>query len=475
MKYILFLFLVFVLASSCRKDVEFTNSPVSLTFSTDTINFDTIFSLKDSGKIGLPKSITLRLIVTNPNESAIKTSIQMEGNQNGLFKLNADGISGNGNLQKIENIEILGKDSIYIFVQTYINPLNFTPSDEFAVVDSILFTTNGNRQKVVTVSYPQDANYFQSETLKGNEIWTIEKPFVIYDDILVDKGATLTINPGVKIYSHNNSTIYVAGTIKILGTIDNPVVLQGDRLDDDYKEVSNQWNGIHILSTSVNNVISCAIIKNGFIGIRVDSLSMNLNPKLELSQTIIQDMGAVGLLSYSAHVKATNNLISNCGQYCFLGDLGGKYEFTFNTFAATGGTQARKNATFTITNTPFRDANNNITVFPLSYTLINNIIWGSNDDEINFVRDEQGITNTAIVKNNNIKSELFRDELLANSANINSNQITLDPSFVDANKKNYKIKGGSVCSGQGNKSTGISFDITNKFRSNPSIGAYEPD
>ena len=223
------------------------------------------------------------------------------------------------------------------------------------------------------------------------------------------------------------------------------------------------------------NKIKGAIIKNGFVGIRVDSLSMNLNPKLELSQTIIQDMGAVGLLSYSAHVKATNNLISNCGQYCFLGDLGGKYEFTFNTFAATGGTQARKNATFTLTNTPFKDKNGINTVFPLSYTLINNIIWGSNDDEINFVRDEQGVTNTAIVKNNNIKSELFRDELLANSANINSNQITLDPNFVDANKKNYKIKGGSVCSGQGNKSTGINFDITNKFRSNPSIGAYEPD
>jgi hypothetical protein len=474
MKYILFLFLVFVLASSCRKDVEFTNSPVSLTFSTDTINFDTIFSLKDSGKIGLPKSITLRLIVTNPNESAIKTSIQMEGNQYGLFKLNADGISGDGNLQKIENIEINGKDSIYIFVQTYINP---DLTEKFLVADHILFNTNGNKQSVVALTYSINANYFVSETLTGNIPWNdVDKPYVIYEDILVDVGSTLTINPGVKIYSHNNSTIYVAGTIKILGTVDNPVVFQGNRLDDDYKEVPNQWNGIHILSTSVNNIISGAIIKNGFVGIRVDSLSMNLNPKLELSQTIIQDMGAVGLLCYSAHVKATNNLISNCGQYCFLGDLGGKYEFTFNTFAATGGTQARKNATFTLTNTPFRDKNNNIVaVFPLSYTLINNIIWGSNDDEINFVRDEQGITNTAIVKNNNIKSELFRDELLANSTNINSNQITLDPSFVDANKKNYKIKGGSVCSGQGNKSTGISFDITNKFRSNPSIGAYEPD
>lgn len=473
MRYIISIVIFLGLLTSCRKDIEFTKAPVSLTFSTDTVNFDTIFSLKDSGKIGLPKSITLRLIVTNPNENGVKTRIQMQGNQYGLFKLNADGISGNGNLQSIENVEINGKDSIYIFIQTYVNP---DLTEKFLVSDLILFNTNGNIQSVVALTYSINANYYVSETITQNTTWSdVNKPYVIYDDFLVEKGITLKINPGVHVYIFINSTIFVQGTLDVDGTIDNPIIFEGSRLDDDYKEVPNQWNGIHLLQTSINNKIKGAIIKNGFIGIRVDSLSMNLNPKLELSQTIIQDMGAVGLLSYSAHIKATNNLISNCGQYCFLGDLGGKYEFTFNTFAATGGTQARKNATFTITNTPFRDANNNITVFPLSYTLINNIIWGSNDDEINFVRDEQGITNTAIVKNNNIKSELFRDELLANSANINSNQITLDPNFVDANKKNYKIKGGSVCSGQANKSTGINFDITNKFRSNPSIGAYEPD
>jgi hypothetical protein len=330
----------------------------------------------------------------------------------------------------------------------------------------------------MAVTYPQDANYFKSETIKINTTWNdLDKAYVIYDSILVEKGITLTINPGVKIYSHNNSTIYVAGTLNIAGTVMEPVILQGDRLDDDYKEVPNQWNGIHFLQSSINNKIQGAIIKNGFVGVRVDSVSLNGNPKLELSQTIIQNMGAVGLLSYSGDIKAENNLISNCGQYTFLGDLGGKYEFTFNTFAALNSAAARKNATFTITNTPYRDQSGAIVaVFPLSYNLRNNIIWGNNDDEINFVNDKDGITLSANIKNNNIKSILFRTELTQNTSTIANNQIGFDPNFMDFSKKNYKLKAASVCTGQADNSTGVNFDLAGKSRSfSPTIGAYEPD
>lgn len=474
MKYILYIVFITLVIGSCRKDDVFTNAPVSLNFSTDSIDFDTIFSLKDSGIIGTPRSITLRLIVTNPNENAVKTNIQMEGNQYGLFKLNADGIPGSGNLQKIDNMEIRGKDSIYVFIQTYINP---DVSNEFQVTDNILFNTNGKQQKVVALTYAMNANYLKNDTISADETWNDSKPYVIYDDLFIKPGVTLTINPGVKIHSHNNSTIYVWGTLKIEGTVDNPVILQGDRLDDDYKEIPNQWNGIHILQSSVNNKIQGAIIKNGFIGVRVDSVSLNGNPKLTLTQTIIQDMGAVGLLSYSGDIKAENNLISNCGQYTFLGDLGGKYEFTFNTFAALNSAAARKNATFTITNTPYRDQSGAIVaVFPLSYNLRNNIIWGNNDDEINFVNDKDGITLSANIKNNNIKSILFRTELTQNTSTIANNQIGFDPNFMDFSKKNYKLKAASVCTGQADNSTGVNFDLAGKSRSfSPTIGAYEPD
>jgi hypothetical protein len=345
------------------------------------------------------------------------------------------------------------------------------------VAEKLLFNTNGKQQSIVLLSYALNANYLKEYTFtKDSTLYNInDKPYVIYDDILIGKGVTLTINPGVKIYSHNNSTIYVAGTLNIAGTVNEPVILQGDRLDDLYKEVPNQWNGIHLLATSINNKIKGAIIKNGFVGIRVDSLASNANPKLELTQTKIFDMGAVGLLSYSAYIKAENNLISDCGQYTFLGDLGGRYDFTFNTFVALGSSGVRKNATFTITNSPYRNESGAIVkVFPLSYNLRNNIIWGSNDDEINFVRDAEGNTISTNIKNNNIKSIIFRDELVVIG---NNNQVNFDPLFIDANNKNYKLKGGSPCTGAGESNTGITDDLEkDKSKKNPpSIGCYEVD
>lgn len=36
-------------------------------------------------------------------------------------------------------------------------------------------------------------------------------------------------------------------------------------------------------------------------------------------------MSAVGIVGYSAHIVAVNNLISDCGQFGFFGALGGKY------------------------------------------------------------------------------------------------------------------------------------------------------
>jgi hypothetical protein len=482
MKYILYFALIVVLVNSCRKDDEFTSSPVTLTFSTDTISFDTIFSLRDSGSISTPKSITLQLRVTNPNENAVKTNISLEGNsRGGVYKLNADGIPGSGLSQTINDVEIRGKDSIYIFVQAYIKQSN-TTTTAFDAFDKILFNTNGKVQYVNLVSWGQDAHYFRDSVLAENTTitWNDDKPYVIYNSILVPSTSTLKINPGVQIYSHVGSSIFVNGTLNIDGTHDKPVVLQGDRLDDDYKEVPGQWQGIHLLSQSKDNIIKRAIIKNGFIGVRVDSLSANGNPKLRMTQTIVQDMSAVGVLCYTAQVKLDNNVVSHCGQYSFIGEYGGDYELTFNTFAGVGGSQARRNASVVLSNTPYKDQNNIVTKFSLSYNLRNNIIWGTNEDEIDFVRDETGIFGSRKIAYNNIRSTLFRTELTANTADISNNQLDFDPLFADFNKKNFRLKAGSPCIGAGIFINTFPLDIENipnpKNRNNPpSIGAYEAD
>ncbi|MEI6882468.1 MAG: hypothetical protein WCK82_14210, partial [Bacteroidota bacterium] len=113
----IYISLFFLIAlSACRKDLEFTKNGVILKFSSDSVLFDTMFSKLSSNVPNTPRSITFQLRVTNPDENAIKTNIKLAGNTNAsVFKLNVDGQPG----KVFNDIEIMGKDSIFIFVQVY--------------------------------------------------------------------------------------------------------------------------------------------------------------------------------------------------------------------------------------------------------------------------------------------------------------------------------------------------------------------
>jgi hypothetical protein len=99
----------------------------------------------------------------------------------------------------------------------------------------------------------------------------------------------------------------VQGTLVVNGTIEKPAVFQGSRLDDDYKEMPGQWFGIHFLPGSSGNLITGAVIKNGVIGIRIDSMPSTGQFGLVLKESIIKNMSAVGLLNYTAKLYAENN------------------------------------------------------------------------------------------------------------------------------------------------------------------------
>lgn len=459
--------LLFTALFACKKNDVFTTKGVNLKFSTDTVFFDTIFSRLGQNP-QLPRSVTLQVRVSNPDANAVKTNISLAGNIYGLFKLNVDGRSGTS----FKDIEILGNDSIYIFVQAYIVQVN--SNTPFIVADQILFETNGSKQDVDLIAWAQDANYIQNEILEctsNNMFWTSQKPYVIYDSILVPKGCTLTIDAGTQIYNYNNSSFLVAGTLIVNGNTDNPVVFQGSRLDDDYKELPGQWAGIRFLKGSINNRISGAIIKNGYIGIEVDSLPENSNPGLVLEQSIIKNMSAVGLLNYSANIKAENNLVYNCGLFSFIGELGGTYNLAHNTFYMGNTGTARKDPGFYLSNAPSRAANGNIQFkIPLNFSLKNNIIIGSLDDEILFNNDADGLPfGNKEFQNNLIKT-------LDGNLSVGNNILNTDPGFKDLFNQDFDLKAGSRCKGAGTPA-GTERDLKNRLRSlgAPSIGAYEGD
>ncbi|MDE5997305.1 MAG: hypothetical protein K2G77_03730, partial [Muribaculaceae bacterium] len=109
---ILFFFFISLIAmsfwSGCISD-EFTDSPSDiLTFSTDTLSFDTVFT-----DLGTP---TARLKVYNRASKSINISSIRMRNDDGVFSMNVDGVSG----KVFENVEIRANDSIFVFVECQI-------------------------------------------------------------------------------------------------------------------------------------------------------------------------------------------------------------------------------------------------------------------------------------------------------------------------------------------------------------------
>jgi hypothetical protein len=460
---IFYIVLVMVFLWGCRKEDEFTtDSGARLSFSLDTVLFDTVFSQVSPNR---PLSITKQLWVINNNDKGVKVNIRIAGNQYGLYKINVDGEPTVAVTEK----EIRGKDSIVIFVQVYLNQVN--SNTPFVVTDQLVFETNGNRQDVDLVAYAQDAIYLNNEVVNcasGNLHWTADKPYLIFDSILVPQGCTLTIDAGTKIFSHNKSAILIAGSINVNGTATNPVVFTGDRLDPDYKDFTGQWGCIHLLSASVNNVITHAIIKNGSIGIRVDSLSNNQNPKLVLRNTRIQNMLVVGLLGFTADITAINNQIVDNGQFNFYGVYGGNYRLYHNTFASNGTFFNRQNAQFLLDNSPLTNEQDQITAtFPLEAILINNIIYGNQDEELILNNNSLGGAFNLTVQNNCLRTEI-------NALKVNNNILNKDPLFTNMTEGNYKLEAQSPLKGKG-LFVNIFTDFSENARSNttPSIGAFE--
>ena len=131
--------------SSCRKDFSSIPNSGKLEFSKDTVFLDTIFT-----NIG---SATYNLKVYNRSRNAITIpSIQLEKGATSNYRLNVDGISG----QEFNDIDILAKDSIFIFIETTIN-VSKQPNPLY--LDEILFDTGSNQQKVNLVTLVEDANF----------------------------------------------------------------------------------------------------------------------------------------------------------------------------------------------------------------------------------------------------------------------------------------------------------------------------
>lgn len=450
--------LLLLFGSSCRKERFFTDSSAKLRFSTDTVLFDTVFT--KLGSTGNPRSVNRRFTVTNPHNQTIKTNIRLAGGANSPFRINIDGMVST----EVKDYEIRKEDSIYLFVEVTIDPNNL--SNPLIVYDSILFETNGNVQDVKLVAWGQDAYYFEDSVLACNITWADKtKPYVIFNSVLVPEGCKLTIMEGVKVYSSVNSRLYVNGTLEVKGTAAERVVFQGSRLENRFDDVPGQWWGIRFLPASKNNSITYADIRNGIIGVEVDSLQAGGAPKLNISQTDIRNMSAAGLVGYTARIEALNCVVVNCGQYTFLGELGGHYLLTHCTFANYSTTFSRQKPHFGLSNADYKDGAGAVTTNALWYDMRNSIVYGSLTEELVFFEGGGG----ALTKN--IADCILKTETTGLAV---SNKLNIDPRFKNFRELDFQLDTLSPATDAAPALLPpVLVDVKGEPRVLPDIGAYE--
>ncbi len=474
--YIPFFFILVVYAltfQGCRDDDILVSPEVKLSFSTDTIMFDTVFTTLGSA--------TRSMKVYNDYNKRIHISkIEISGDEDLQFRINVDGDPG----REVHDVYIEPKDSIFIFAEVTLDPVQYNLP--MIITADLNFHINENLQSVKLVAWGQDAVFIRPEdkliinddTVKchlidENTTWTGELPYIVYGLVIVSPGNTLTVEQGSRIHMFSNASMIFLeeSTFKVMGTMDQPVTIEGARLEQHYSERPGQWGRIWMMQTSRDHEINNAVIKNGTVGLHVDYVGSYTEPTLKLKNTFIRNMSIAGLMAQSSHVVGENVVISNCGEFAAILSLGGKYEFRHSTFANYYNISIRQTPTLLLSNY-YRDIDGNYHVIDLEKAFFgNSIIYGNLDEEIwyDFYEGEGQANYTfhhTILKTR-------KDVSGSNYVNVLKNK---DPLFNDVSENDYRILEGSPAIGKGDPqiSQDIPYDILGHDRLERSdIGAYQ--
>lgn len=463
-------FLVLLIGStgltSCKKAVNFSKG--NLSFSKDTVVFDTVFTT-----IG---STTQQFKFYNNDKRTVNVEeIELMGGENSVFRVNMDGLSGT----KFENIEVEGEDSLFVFVEVTLEANNAT--NPLVIEDSIRFRTNGVDQYVNLAAWGQDA-YFHYNDLNDDidNPWLSDKPHVIYGNAFIDEDKTLTIPAGTDIYLHKNSRIFnYKGTLNIEGQLDNEVTLQGDRLESLYDNVAGQFYGIYMFYAKESKINYCNI-KNGTVGIHMFKEDPgNVDYTLRVTNSKISNNAYAGMLLYSgSHVKAENCIISKNTVYglaVFASD------FSFNQCHIVGYSSAgSQTPAVGISNVGYDEVTDEAYITNINEGQItNSVIFGNLDTEFVIDTDDG---NGVLTFNFVFAKNLIKSETIPTDSFFIDNYWNNEPYFVSPTNNDFLFYSISPLHGAGDggyfntigePAQGIGINGVARAVGAPDIGAYE--
>ena len=123
----------------------------------------------------------------------------------------------------------------------------------------------------------------------------------------------MKIEAGTQVYCHQGGGIFSwsDGQLIIDGTADEPVVIQGDRLEAYYQDIPGQWEQILMMDgrAGADHRISHAIIRNGTIGLNCQSTLKVTECALRIDNTIIENQSAFGIFKPLNDSLLNDNLV----------------------------------------------------------------------------------------------------------------------------------------------------------------------
>lgn len=376
--YILYMLLLSVFLGACAEDADFSSDPsLKLEFSCDTISFDTLFS-----EVSSPTAV---MKVYNRNSSSLNiNSVRLKNGEKSGFRVNVDGQYSDD----VTGLEIRKNDSLYVFVE--VTPEKNGQDMPFVISDSLLFTLESGVEQVVTLlAYALDVEFLHGVVYDGDA--TIAKGnYVVYDSLIVDSEAILTIEPGVVLYFHKDAEVKVHGTLIAKGDFGEPIVFRGDRTDNmfdylPYDRIPGQWGGITFTASSNGNIISHCDIHSSKYGISVQPGDTDLQ-RLTVVSSRLENFDGNALETVQSRVDVSNSLIANARGNC-VKVVGGSVRFIHCTIANFY-VWKQRDVALALHNS-FEDG----TPAPLYEALFANcIIAGSKDDELMGYLNEFGDT-----------------------------------------------------------------------------------
>jgi len=397
------------------------------------------------------------MTVYNPNESAISfSSVFLQGGSSSDYSLIING----KNTNNLADEKLSAGDSMLILVEVNVSERNMDMP--YLVNDEIVFEWNSNSERVKLVSYGQDGVRLTGDLI-CDTFWSNARPYILADTLLVQEGCELTIEQGAQVYFENDAALFVQGTLTALGASSERITITNSRFDSGFDQVPGQWNGIYFLEGSSGNRISYADISNGEVGLRIGTPDDDADPDLIIENSRIYNMSFSGILAFTSDVSATNCLIYNCGTYLVGNFAGGNYNYRHCTISSI----SFENFSF-LSDEPFTQFSDNIVLGDgevltedLTVSLVNNIIWGSGENEL-LINNGGGSLLTTSIESNIIKSEV---EIENNFTSVESNF----PGFAF----DYSLDTLAFAKDKG-KDIGVLTDILGQVRDeSPDIGAFE--